>query len=160
MIVDWEMGMKMVKTLSLAICACAMVARAQVIGTEPQQLMEADRAFDRAVSVGGAPAWASYFAPNGSMLGDTLPPILGREAIQKAMARSFADSTFSLRWWPTRAEMLIPGVIGYTVGRYNRYKADSTGTLHHETGTYATVWKKQPDGSWKIVLDTGEEDKN
>ena len=26
------------------------------------------------------------------------------------------------------------------------------------TGTYSTTWMKQPDGSWKIVLDTGNPD--
>jgi ketosteroid isomerase-like protein len=26
------------------------------------------------------------------------------------------------------------------------------------SGTYSTTWKKQPDGSWKIILDTGSPD--
>jgi ketosteroid isomerase-like protein len=26
------------------------------------------------------------------------------------------------------------------------------------TGTYSIIWKKQPDASWKIVLDSGASD--
>jgi ketosteroid isomerase-like protein len=134
-------------------------ATAQQSSDEREAMMKADRDFDLATHKYRVDGWTAFFAPNGSMVSDTLPPVLGPEAVRKVMSRPFSDTTFTLRWRPTRAEILIPGNIGYTVGRYERFKADSVGTIRKEIGTYATVWKKQPDGSWKVLLDTGEADK-
>jgi ketosteroid isomerase-like protein len=32
------------------------------------------------------------------------------------------------------------------------------GTVRRATGKYLNVWKKQPDGSWKVLVDIGNED--
>jgi ketosteroid isomerase-like protein len=142
-----------------ALCllfSAAGLAQKQI--DEVSLLMQADRDFDVAVAQRGLEAWVSFFAPNGSMISDTLHPVTGPAEVRKRMAPAFADSSFSLRWSPTRADILIPGLIGYTVGRYERFKNDPTGRRVRSTGTYTTIWMKQPDGSWKVVLDTGEDD--
>ncbi len=120
--------------------------------------MQLDRDFDKATAGKGIEGWVMYFAPNGSMLSDTSMPVTGRDNIRKDMESVFQDSTFSLRWHPIKAEMMIPGVIGYTVGRYEGCRKNKEGKLIKWSGTYSTTWKKQPDGSWKIVLDTGNPD--
>ena len=145
--------------LLLLVFAGTVLTSAQKRIDETAIITKTDSDFDLAVSQRGIEAWISFFAPNGSMISDTLPPITGREAIRKVMAPAFADSSFSLRWRPTEAGILIPGVIGYTVGRWDRYRNDAKGKRVHTTGTYTTIWKLQPDGSWKAVLDTGEQDR-
>jgi ketosteroid isomerase-like protein len=60
------------------------------------------------------------------------------------MAQVFADPKFVLRWEPLGAE--VSGNLGYTYGLYR----SSNGY-----GKYVSVWKKQRDGSWKIVVDAG-----
>ena len=43
------------------------------------------------------------------------------------------------------------GTLGYTWGRYRVEAGDSiTGR-----GRYLTVWRRQPDGSWKVDADIG-----
>jgi len=125
---------------------------------EAKLLMQLDRDFDKATAERGVDGWVSYFAPNGSMLDDTTRPTLGPAEIRAEMESVFKDSTFSLRWHPTKAEMMIPGVIGYTVGRWERIRKNKAGKWMKSIGTYSTTWKKQPDGSWKIVLDSGVSD--
>jgi ketosteroid isomerase-like protein len=125
---------------------------------EAEILMRLDREFDKTTAERGVDGWVAYFAPNGSMIGDTSRPTTGPVEIRKAMEPLFKDSTFSLRWQPTKAEMLIPGVLGYTIGRYVRLKRNKEGKLMKWTGSYSTIWKKQPGGTWKIILDTGESD--
>jgi ketosteroid isomerase-like protein len=126
--------------------------------SEPEQLMQADRAFDLAVSRHGVDAWISFFAPNGSMVSDTSQPITGRDVIRKVMAPIFALPSFSLRWKPIHAEMMIPGLVGYTRGISERRKLNKDGIPTLQNGTYTTVWMKQPDGTWKAVFDTGISD--
>ena len=56
-----------------------------------------------------------------------------------------------LSWEPLRAEIAASQDLGYTFGRY----ALRDGETVKAYGVYVTVWKKQPDGSWKFVLDGG-----
>jgi ketosteroid isomerase-like protein len=131
---------------------------AQNPNNEALHLLQLDRDFDKATAERGVDGWVMYFAPNGSMLGDTSQPTTGLAAIRADMEPALSDTNFSLRWHPVKAEMLIPGVLGYTVGRWERIRKTKEGTVIKKTGTYTSVWKKQPDGSWKIVLDTGSPD--
>jgi ketosteroid isomerase-like protein len=131
---------------------------AQNLLDEECLLMQLDREFDKATTEKGIDGWVAYFAPNGSMLSDTSRPVMGLEEIRKEMEPVFKDPTFSLRWQPIKAEMMIPGVLGYTIGHYEQLHKNKEGKYIKSTGTYTSVWKKQPDGSWKIVLDTGNPD--
>jgi ketosteroid isomerase-like protein len=144
--------------LCFSFIAISSPLYAQQQQDEAAILRQTDIAFDQAVAEHGAEAWASFFAPNGSMLSDTNAPILGREAIRKVMEPIFGEQHVSLRWKPTSAGILIPGNIGYTIGSYVRLWKNAEGKTLQGTGTYTTIWKKQPDGSWKAVLDTGEAD--
>jgi ketosteroid isomerase-like protein len=130
----------------------------QKTNKEAALLKQLDREFDKATAERGVDGWVAYFAPNGSMLADTSSPTTGPTAIRKEMEGVFKDTTFTLRWHPTKAEIMIPGVIGYTVGRWERIRMNKEGKWMKSTGTYSTTWKKQPDGTWKIVLDSGVSD--
>jgi ketosteroid isomerase-like protein len=141
-------------TLSGWTCKSSDVASLE----ERDALIKADTDFDKATAEKGIEGWVACFAENGSMLTGTDPPITGHEAIRKAMEGAFKNPDFSLRWQPTRAEVLIPGVLGYTAGRYERRAKNQDGKKTLGRGMYVSVWKKQPDKSWKIVLDTGNPD--
>jgi ketosteroid isomerase-like protein len=143
---------------SSGVLLLTAVAFAQNTPDETSLLMQLDRDFDKATAVKGVEGWVAYFAPNGSMLDDTSKPTTGPAEIRAEMEPVFKDSTFTLRWHPTKAEMMIPGVIGYTVGRWERIRKNKEGKWMRSTGTYSTTWKKQPDSSWKIVLDSGVSD--
>jgi ketosteroid isomerase-like protein len=51
--------------------------------------------------------------------------------------------------WATIASA-VRGDIDYTVG-----KATYTGKEDSWLSTYVTIWKKQADGAWKVLFDTG-----
>jgi len=125
---------------------------------ERELLLQLDHDFDAATAEKGIEGWLSYFAENGSMLPPAGPPVTGPEAIRKTMGLALADPHFPLRWQPRRAEILVPGVLGYTLGRYSQKRKRPDGKTLLEQGTYFTLWRKQQDGSWKIVLDTGSPD--
>ncbi len=145
--------------LALATAVGVRVAAKSPDAADRETLLRLDREFDQKVAAGGGgAAWAGYFAENGSMVGKTTPPTIGPEAIRKVMEPIFASPGFSLRWKPTRAQILISGDLGFTTGRYERRAKDDQGKEAVEHGTYVTVWRKQADGSWKIILDTGSPD--
>lgn len=120
-------------------------------------LLQLDRDFDAASAENGAEAWVAYFGEHGAILQPGAPPISGPDAIRAAMAPAFKPGS-SLRWQPTRAEILIPGALGYTLGRFERRRPGEFGRTVLQHGTYFTLWRKQADGSWKIAADTGQPD--
>jgi ketosteroid isomerase-like protein len=119
--------------------------------------MEADRAFNRATGARRSDGWMEFIAEDGQMIRST-GTITGRAAIREAMARAFADTAFSLTWEPLQADAGAAGDLGYTNGRYEARFRDATGNPVARTGRYLTVWKKQADGTWKVVRDIGVQD--
>ncbi len=105
-----------------------------------RELEDAELAFMANTAGMGADGWTAQFAPDGAMWRN------GRRiegaAIHEAIARTLAHGDLS--WTPVAAG--ARGDVGFTLGTY-------TFDDHH--GSYATIWKKQPDGSWKVLFDLG-----
>ncbi|PIU44405.1 MAG: hypothetical protein COS95_09155 [Ignavibacteriales bacterium CG07_land_8_20_14_0_80_59_12] len=127
-------------------------------GTTPAVLMQLDREFNRATAERGIDGWVAYFAENGSMASEKEPPITGHAAIREAMGKTFSNPDFSLHWRPEHAGMMIPGILGYTAGKYENHRKNTDGKTVIRRGRYCSVWRIQADGSWKIVLDTGSQE--
>jgi ketosteroid isomerase-like protein len=70
------------------------------------------------------------------------------------MGPFLADSNPRLLWELVRAGIGTSGDLGYTIGSSRRTERDSANTLLG-TGTYLTVWRLQPDGTWKVEVDIG-----
>lgn len=116
-------------------------------------LLHADSTFARETAAGGAEAWASWFEPEGSMVRGT-GEIVGRSTIREAMTPFLSDTTVRFRWSPERAIVDPDGDLGATIGSYRITSADSVGAVL-ERGMYLSVWRRGPDGSWKVVADIG-----
>jgi len=79
----------------------------------------------------------------------------GRDSVAKAWAAFFEPNGPAIRWQPTKAEALVAGDVGYTVGTWERRSKDAAGKELVRHGQYLTVWRKQKDGSWLATFDTG-----
>lgn len=141
------------------IAALAGCAHGVDIAPERNALMSVDERFARETAARGAAGWSSFFAEDGRMLMDKGPIITGREQISAAMAQSFAKPGFAIQWQPAFADVSASGDLGYTSGRFQVVQNGSDGKpAVTNRGKYVTVWKRQSDGSWKVVLDIGNSD--
>jgi ketosteroid isomerase-like protein len=61
----------------------------------------------------------------------------------------------TLFWEPIFAEVSRAGDLGYTTGPY--YLKDNVKKAPAAQGFFFSVWKRQSDGKWKVVLDFGIE---
>jgi ketosteroid isomerase-like protein len=111
--------------------------------------LEAD--FAKAVAEHGRAAFVTYFADDGVEL-ENGGGIASRDAIGKQPA--WPEGT-SLTWTPVKADMAASGDLGYTYGNYVFKSKDKDGKLVTYYGKYTSIWKKQKDGSWKVVVDMG-----
>jgi ketosteroid isomerase-like protein len=105
-------------------------------------LMAVDREWSQTVK--DVNKFVTYFAADASAYVPGTPLLKGQAAIKDAVTQMFAAPGFSLQWMATKAEISGSGDIGYTAGSYQ---------IGPEKGKYVTVWKKQADGSWKVVED-------
>jgi ketosteroid isomerase-like protein len=65
-----------------------------------------------------------------------------------------SDKRPLLSWYPTVAEVSRAGDLGYTTGPWE-FKADIHDAKAVAWGNFLTVWRRQPDGSWKFAIDLG-----
>jgi uncharacterized protein (TIGR02246 family) len=119
-------------------------------------LLDLEAHFAKATAEGGGKAFATWFAEDGVSLGNGQPPVHGREAIAKQATWSAKD--YQLLWTPTDAVMSPGGDMGYTWGHYEGHSRDTDGNAKVTNGRYLTIWRKQADGSWKVVLDSSSDE--
>lgn len=122
-------------------------------GSAKKELLEADRAFsDLSREKGMKHAFVEYIDSNGVLLRAHRLPIVGANAIDFLIQQN--DTGYTLTWQPQFAEAAASGDLGYTYGLYQIRLKSNDSLLF---GTYTSIWKKQKDGKWKFVLDTGNE---
>ncbi len=119
-------------------------------------LMELETQFAAAVAAGGGKAFASGFADEGMTLANGRPPVIGKEAI--AAQAQWDPKDYQLTWTAEGAQMGPSNDMGFTWGHYDGTGKDAHGQPVTHSGRYITVWKKMPDGSWKIVLDVSADE--
>ena len=116
-------------------------------------LFDLEARFAKDVAERGGKAFADWFAEDGVSLSNGQAPVIGRVAIAKAANWSPRD--YQLTWTPTEATMGPSGDMGYTWGHFEGRSKDANGNPVTATGRYMTIWRKGPDGAWKVVLDSG-----
>jgi ketosteroid isomerase-like protein len=119
-----------------------------------RELIAVDTAFsDHSVRHGMAAAFDAYVAEDAVKFERDVGVIKGRAAINASHKDVPRD--FLLTWTPLFADVAASGDLGYTYGSYASRITLPDGSVRRGSGHYTTIWKRQPDGSWKWVLDTG-----
>lgn len=118
-----------------------------------QQLMQADRDFNKLTQEKRLDGWMQFWDDNGVI--DRPMPLVGKEAVRKELTEQWADPTFHLTWEPTDAHAFPGGKKGYTHGTWVLTQNDKEGKQLKLTGEYLTIWRLTKAGEWKIIWDGG-----
>lgn len=116
-------------------------------------LFDLEARFAKDVSARGGAGFADWFAEDGVALGNGAAPLVGKVAI--ARSATWTPQAYQLTWKPTDGMMGPSGDMGYTWGHFEGRSKDVNGNPVTTSGRYMTIWRKQADGSWKVVLDAG-----
>jgi ketosteroid isomerase-like protein len=118
----------------------------------PQVLIDADIAFsDYSVKHGMQKAFIEFAHDSVVILKDNHMPIVGKQSLIESYVGK-SDTGFVLTWKPAKAIIAESGELGYTYGFWKFVAQKDT-----SEGTYMTVWKKDMQGSWKYIGDTGND---
>lgn len=143
------------------ICAALLALLALALNVAPQDnkvspalasLVEAERAFARtSVEKGIRDSFLEFFADDA--INFQPHPAKAREAILSRPAPPTRPPV-TLNWEPLWADVSAAGDMGYTTGPYTLVD-NSPEKRPASHGYYFSVWKKQPDGNWKVAIDVG-----
>jgi ketosteroid isomerase-like protein len=137
-----------------------VLATLGVVGAIPQtmtarseldSLVEAERSFSRTcVARGLRAAFMEFFAEDGIRF---LPhPVNALENFRQRPAPAEPQS-FTLSWEPVFADVSKAGDLGFTTGPY--VVTDKARKNPPAYGYYFSIWRKQNDSSWRVLLDYG-----
>jgi hypothetical protein len=64
-----------------------------------------------------------------------------------------------LTWSASFTDVSDDGTLGYNYGRYESRQPGPNGQEIVRGGFFLTIWKRQPDGTWRYTMDTGAPDR-
>jgi ketosteroid isomerase-like protein len=143
-------------TLLVGVTAASNVHR--VSASAPQAtadtLRQLEAEFMKATAERGSQGYISYYADDAVEVPNNDAIIQGKVNIAKTM-EFLDDKNNHLTWTPVGADISASGDMGYTYGTYEFTSSDRNSKPVVDHGKYTSIWKKQKDGSWKVVLDMG-----
>ena len=131
---------------ALALLLWAATADA-AMATDFEDIVAAERAF--AADAGARGTREAFLA---ALADDSLVFQPGPTSGQRTWTARQAGKD-RLEWAPAMAEVASSGDLGYTVGPW-RFTPEGA-EVPSATGWFFTLWRKQPDGHWKVLLDHG-----
>ena len=101
---------------------------------------------------------AAQTGTKAAFLGNSAPSALMAEegrlaAVQEVLSARPSRPGSRLTWYPVLADVAQSGDIAYTTGPWTMLQNDRPQTA----GEYVNVWRKQPDGKWKLAVNMGIE---
>ena len=149
------------KRLAL-LCAAAVMALGVTACNQTSDTHDADVAALKANETQWVQDYASkdidklmaHYADDAVLMVPGEPAASGKDAIRTSMKLMLTDPALSLKFEPSKVEVAKSADIAYTQGSYTLSLTDpQTKQLVNDHGSYVTTYRKQPDGSWKAVVD-------
>lgn len=82
----------------------------------------------------------------------------GLPAVRRRLEGTPAN--LKLTWSAMFVDVSDDGTLGYDYGRYESRRPGPDGQDVVRGGFFLTIWKRQPDGSWRYVMDNGAPDRD
>ena len=146
--------------LTLAACCCVSCQK-EPIDTRAQDeraIREADAATLKAAQANDVDGAVANYADDASWLPPNSPLVHGKAAIRGGWAKLIGNPGFTIDWQINKLEVSRTGDLAYTIYTYQMTLDGANGKPITDQGKDMAVWKKQPDGAWKMVADTFNSD--
>lgn len=140
---------------ALLVIGCKQQAPAMpdTRATDEAAVRAADEAWSQGAKSGQVEQMLAAYAPDAIVLAPNAPMTGDEAGRRKMMTEFFTSPGFALSWQVTKVEAARAGDIAYSLGTYELSMNDPSGKPVSDHGKYTTIWRKQADGSWKVVVD-------
>ena len=97
----------------------------------------------------------SLYSTDAVFIGDDGKAVRGKDAISTGFKQFLADPAMKIDYTPGEKSFSSSGDLAYSTASFTESFTDpKTKKPVTITGTNLSVWRKQPDGSWKLVADS------
>lgn len=135
--------------LSIAVIAIALhQARPAPAPKAEAAIRQADEAWVKAIEAKSVDLTAAVYDHEAVTAGSAMFPARGIAAFRENWATLFSQPDFNLTWKTDTIVVIESGTIAYATGTWSQL-----GPTGNVTGPYLAVWRKQPDGQWKVLID-------
>ncbi len=120
---------------------------------EGEKLMQTSREWSKIAAMGDIEKTLSYWADDAMVMSPGQKPIKGIQAIREMIEATSNIPGFTISWEPLSATVSKSGDIAYLIEQNQITMKDSVGNTIKEINKAVTIWRKEPDGSWKNIVD-------
>lgn len=119
-----------------------------------ETLRRTDASIQKAIAQKNIDSLMLFYAEDAFLLPTAKPIVKGKEEIRKEWQHIFQIPDFTNQSTLTKIEISKDGSMAYTMGSYLAIMQGEDENVVQEPGKWVTVWKKQSDEKWQIVVDT------
>ncbi|MEW6754291.1 MAG: nuclear transport factor 2 family protein [Candidatus Latescibacterota bacterium] len=135
--------------LSLFVLSAAATTPAQAQTREELavQVQATESAFAATMAARDPEAFVEYLSEEAVFFGRR-GVLRGKAEVAAGWLPLFAEPAAPFSWEPEQVEVLDSGTLALSTGPVR-------GPQGEPLGTFTSVWRRQPDGQWRIVFDKG-----
>ena len=111
-----------------------------------QQVRDTETAFAATMAKRDLNAFSSFLSEEAVFFGDK--PLRGKAAVIEGWKGFYEGSSAPFSWQPETVEVLASGTLAHSSGPVFDPKG-------RKVGMFNSIWRREPDGHWKIVFDKG-----
>jgi ketosteroid isomerase-like protein len=138
----------------IVMCAAAVIIGRTTLAQSDlarraEEVRRTEQAFARTMADRDFAAFQTFLADEAVFwAGEKGAPVRGRAQVAAVWKRFYDAPAAPFSWRPEQVEVLESGTLGFSLGPV--FAPDG-----RRTGTFNSVWRRQADGTWKIVFDKG-----
>ena len=132
------------------LASCATAPRAD----RERELLQRDRDWAAIASRGSdLERILAFWSDDAIVVPPGEPVVRGKKAIREYVQRALAVPGFQIRFQPVSASVSADGTMGYTTGENSVTFPGADDKLMTIAGRYSTIWRREPGGEWRCVVD-------
>ena len=120
---------------------------------EAEKIMKLSQEWSQSASTKDVEKVVSYWPDDAVLMSAGQPALEGKAAIKQMVEESFKTPGFAISWQPKKVVVSENGDMAYLIEDSQVSFSDSTGKVTTMNNQAVSIWRKQPDGSWKNVVD-------
>lgn len=136
-----------------AVVSCAPTPAPVDTGAAQNALREADASYSKAGNARDLDGFMAHYASDAVGYPPNEPTVTGVDALRAYLGKFFQDSAFAATFRPVSIEVSSDGTMGYTLNTVELRATGPDGQPASQRVRDLHVWRKQADGSWKLVID-------
>ena len=145
----------MVRAIGSIGCVMALVTglvtEQGLIPPDLSAMADTERQFARTATIKGwRDAFLEFFADDALALGREITA--AKDGLRKQPSTPFSE--FELVWEPRLGDVAASGDLGWLTGPSTSINHTSKEPKPNH-GCYLSIWRKQPDGKWRVFIDVG-----